>query len=105
MLQEMTEMLSHITWSLILKRPKGQTPGPTINTARLVIVLHSGEQQLLILCSVLNKTDYFLVSNLKPDFKGTCLTVFADAFQRGPDDSLMSFSFEKQARNNVLKVA
>lgn len=43
MLQEMTEMLSHITWSLILKRPKGQTPGPTINTARLVIVLHSGE--------------------------------------------------------------
>lgn len=60
---------------------------------------------MLILCSVLNKTDYFLVSKLKPDFRGSWMTVFADAFQRGPDDSLMNFIFESQASNSMLQVA
>lgn len=33
------------------------------------------------------------------------MTVFADAFQRGPDDSLVNFIFESQASNSMLQVA
>lgn len=31
------------------------------------------------------------------------MTIFADAFQKGTDNSIMKFIFERQANNTVLK--